>query len=146
MNIDQETNITHILIVLLVSVLLVVVISCCTSWCQNPGVIQDKEMGIQIPMQPPATTTIDHVIATLIQQQAATETSDEPHDHLPTMKEEIYKNNNIREEDECAICMEEFKEMELVQVMESWRHLFHTHCIYQWFFINQTCPICRQSI
>nr|XP_043637871.1 RING-H2 finger protein ATL54-like [Erigeron canadensis] len=46
-------------------------------------------------------------------------------------------NNN------CVICMEGFEENETVQVVSSCQHPFHTKCIYEWLYLNPSCPICR---
>ncbi|KAI3769262.1 hypothetical protein L6452_00363 [Arctium lappa] len=126
MFIDQEIDITYVLVVVFVSVLLVVVISCCTSWYDNPGVVvvQNNEMDIEMgrrppPIEPPPTTTVIHqFIARLRQAEAATF-------DLPDMEEQKYKKSNSRseKEDECVICMEEFKEMELIQI-ECFRLIF----------------------
>ena len=59
------------------------------------------------------------------------------------------KNNLIiiSEEDQCAICMEQFlDEKNSVLKLNKCNHLFHKDCIRKWTLDNQTCPICRTNI
>jgi hypothetical protein len=50
-------------------------------------------------------------------------------------------------EDECPICMEDITDLS-VQKTLSCGHVFHTHCIKQWFVKvnNHNCPMCRRHI
>ena len=55
------------------------------------------------------------------------------------------KTNGL--EDECAICLEEFKNGELVQPFPKCNHQFHASCINSWVHGGKfTCPVCRCSL
>ena len=45
----------------------------------------------------------------------------------------------------CIICMEDFKNDEDVIYLPC-QHLFHKDCIYEWFKINDFCPICKLKL
>jgi len=47
-------------------------------------------------------------------------------------------------ETECAICLEDDKEKEWVELR--CKHFFHIDCIVPWVRIHNNCPICRNSI
>ncbi|PWA74421.1 cation/H+ exchanger, Cation/H+ exchanger, CPA1 family [Artemisia annua] len=64
-------------------------------------------------------------------------------DRPQSMKEHVYETGNGKNDD-CVICLDEFKEKEPVVVI-SCQHLFHAYCIMKWFSENQSCPICRKS-
>ncbi|XP_058192006.1 putative RING-H2 finger protein ATL49 [Rhododendron vialii] len=46
----------------------------------------------------------------------------------------------------CAICLEDFKDGELCQVLPLCDHAFHSGCIRPWLIANQSCPNCRTPI
>ncbi|GFZ00106.1 hypothetical protein Acr_13g0015050 [Actinidia rufa] len=46
----------------------------------------------------------------------------------------------------CAICLEDFKDGELCQVLPLCNHAFHSSCIRPWLINNQSCPNCRTPI
>ncbi|KMS96410.1 hypothetical protein BVRB_9g225350 [Beta vulgaris subsp. vulgaris] len=54
------------------------------------------------------------------------------------------KNSNI-DEMECAICLSEFEERELVKEIPYCGHVFHVGCIDTWFISHVTCPLCRTA-
>lgn len=43
----------------------------------------------------------------------------------------------------CSICLMEYKETDMLQLMPDCGHLFHLHCINSWLRLHPTCPICR---
>lgn len=48
------------------------------------------------------------------------------------------------DEDECAICLEEFKEGdECRMLLPSCFHIFHKACVDPWLFKDGSCPLCR---
>lgn len=48
---------------------------------------------------------------------------------------------------QCSICIEEFKNGELVQPFAVCLHQFHLDCINSWLFVGKTnCPVCRQHL
>tara|TARA_B100001057_G_C22787028_1_gene926018 strand:+ start:1027 stop:1518 length:492 start_codon:yes stop_codon:yes gene_type:complete len=49
----------------------------------------------------------------------------------------------MTEDDECPICFEKLKK----NVARTYcNHLFHAECLYKWFTIKNTCPLCRKTI
>jgi len=65
---------------------------------------------------------------------------------LPTRSfvlREKAEENNIQKS--CRICMEDFKNDELVRTLPC-LHFFHRKCIDKWLFQNRTCPICKFDI
>ncbi|KAJ1397771.1 Zinc finger, RING-type [Sesbania bispinosa] len=44
---------------------------------------------------------------------------------------------------ECVICLEEFREGDMVKVIPYCTHVFHPECIDTWLAAHVTCPICR---
>lgn len=44
---------------------------------------------------------------------------------------------------DCVICLEEFRECDVVKIIPSCRHVFHPECIDTWLSLHVTCPICR---
>lgn len=48
----------------------------------------------------------------------------------------------VDEGDGCPICQEDFPSGTEVGCMDC-EHLFHYHCIYQWFQTKLNCPLCR---
>ncbi|KAL2653677.1 hypothetical protein R1flu_021805 [Riccia fluitans] len=47
---------------------------------------------------------------------------------------------------ECAVCLSEFEEDEVLRLLPKCGHLFHPECIDMWFFSHSTCPLCRSSL
>ncbi|PSS33773.1 RING-H2 finger protein [Actinidia chinensis var. chinensis] len=48
--------------------------------------------------------------------------------------------------EECAVCLNEFKEEEKLRVIPNCSHMFHVDCIDVWLQSNVNCPLCRTSI
>lgn len=44
---------------------------------------------------------------------------------------------------ECVICLSEFVEDDVIQVLEKCKHGFHLQCIQKWLYSHYSCPICR---
>ncbi|GER46243.1 RING/U-box superfamily protein [Striga asiatica] len=44
---------------------------------------------------------------------------------------------------ECAVCLSEFEEKEIVRLLPGCGHSFHVSCIDVWFRSHTTCPLCR---
>ena len=59
-------------------------------------------------------------------------------------KKRINFTNDLQDK-ECSICLEEFKENELLIKLEC-NHYFHEKCIHDWFKSNMNCPLCRLNL
>ncbi|WBW72096.1 ubiquitin-protein ligase E3, RNF126-like protein [Schizosaccharomyces osmophilus] len=89
---------------------------------------------------------LDDIISQLMEQAQG-------HNAPPPASEEIISKLKIRsppvdllgEDNECTICMENFKETD--QVIElPCSHFFHENCVKPWLRVNGTCAICRAPI
>ncbi|XP_042047528.1 RING-H2 finger protein ATL2-like isoform X2 [Salvia splendens] len=47
---------------------------------------------------------------------------------------------------ECAVCLSEFEEKEIVRLLPTCNHSFHIECIDMWFRSHSTCPLCRSPV
>ncbi|KAH7297625.1 hypothetical protein KP509_25G004000 [Ceratopteris richardii] len=47
---------------------------------------------------------------------------------------------------ECAVCLCEFEEGEVLRLLPACSHLFHKDCVDMWLFSHTTCPLCRLSL
>lgn len=47
---------------------------------------------------------------------------------------------------ECAVCLSEFEEKEIVRLLPKCNHCFHIECIDMWFRSHSTCPLCRSLV
>ncbi|KAI4385105.1 hypothetical protein MLD38_003166 [Melastoma candidum] len=45
--------------------------------------------------------------------------------------------------EECVICLAEFEDGEVCQVLANCQHVYHRECIYEWMSRSSCCPICR---
>ncbi|KAI4300375.1 hypothetical protein L6164_033761 [Bauhinia variegata] len=59
-----------------------------------------------------------------------------------TKKPEIFRLHRS----ECAICLGELQDGELVRLLPPCKHAFHISCIDGWFTAHSDCPICRSPI
>ncbi|EPX72321.1 ubiquitin-protein ligase E3 [Schizosaccharomyces octosporus yFS286] len=89
---------------------------------------------------------LDDIISQLMEQAQG-------HNAPPPASEEIISKLKVRsppaellgEDNECTICMENFKETD--QVIElPCSHFFHENCVKPWLRVNGTCAICRAPI
>lgn len=46
---------------------------------------------------------------------------------------------------ECAICLSEFVEGDVVRVLEKCNHGFHVRCVHKWLADHSSCPTCRAN-
>ncbi|KAL6978370.1 RING-type E3 ubiquitin transferase [Sarracenia purpurea var. burkii] len=44
---------------------------------------------------------------------------------------------------ECAVCLSEFRDNDLIRLLPKCNHLFHIVCIDMWFYSHTSCPLCR---
>ncbi|KAK7384688.1 hypothetical protein VNO78_30389 [Psophocarpus tetragonolobus] len=57
------------------------------------------------------------------------------------------EDETIESQCDCSICMEEFKNGELIQPFGVCAHEFHPFCINSWLLSGKTtCPICREEL
>ncbi|KAG6533036.1 RING-H2 finger protein ATL38-like [Zingiber officinale] len=47
---------------------------------------------------------------------------------------------------ECAVCLSEFQEEEMLRLLPGCCHVFHPDCIDPWLVDHVTCPICRTNV
>lgn len=47
---------------------------------------------------------------------------------------------------QCAVCLAEFEEVEILRLLPKCKHGFHIQCVDQWLEHHSTCPLCRQKI
>ncbi|KAL8499684.1 hypothetical protein ACS0TY_019599 [Phlomoides rotata] len=47
---------------------------------------------------------------------------------------------------ECAICLLEFKDTDLLRLLPTCCHVFHQECIDLWLESHNTCPVCRRNL
>ncbi|KAL6988285.1 hypothetical protein U1Q18_014035 [Sarracenia purpurea var. burkii] len=52
----------------------------------------------------------------------------------------------LADQNECAICLGELEDGEMVRILTSCRHAFHVPCVDRWFLAHSSCPICRSPI
>lgn len=50
------------------------------------------------------------------------------------------------DQNECAVCLGELEDQELVRLLPNCRHTFHVACIDKWFVAHSSCPVCRAPI
>ncbi|CAN1746200.1 RING-H2 finger protein ATL29 [Linum perenne] len=59
---------------------------------------------------------------------------------------EVNKYRKEKYELECAICLAEFEDVDLIRLLTACYHVFHLPCIDLWLQSNKTCPVCRQNL
>ncbi|GLJ39553.1 hypothetical protein SUGI_0808170 [Cryptomeria japonica] len=47
---------------------------------------------------------------------------------------------------ECAVCLTDFEDHEMLRLLPKCRHAFHPECIDTWLCTNTTCPLCRTCL
>ncbi|KAM3355937.1 RING-H2 finger protein ATL16 [Capsicum galapagoense] len=64
---------------------------------------------------------------------------------IPTFQ---YNRNRVGERSfrRCVVCLNEFKEDEMLRLLPKCSHAFHLDCIDIWLQNNASCPLCRTSI
>lgn len=48
-------------------------------------------------------------------------------------------------QDACAICLENFKQEEILLNLPSCEHSFHKTCLDKWLQYKKICPLCRNE-
>jgi hypothetical protein len=58
-----------------------------------------------------------------------------------------YTDINEKNMNECAICMEEYKDDdEIAELKCSEKHYFHSKCLEEWLKNKLECPLCKKSV
>ncbi|KAK8520210.1 hypothetical protein V6N13_031328 [Hibiscus sabdariffa] len=47
---------------------------------------------------------------------------------------------------ECAVCLNEYEDGEMLRLIPKCDHVFHAECIDAWFASHTTCPVCRANL
>lgn len=47
---------------------------------------------------------------------------------------------------ECAICLCEFNDEDILRLLTTCCHVFHQECIDLWLELHKSCPVCRRSL
>ncbi|KAL5568663.1 hypothetical protein UlMin_025238 [Ulmus minor] len=45
----------------------------------------------------------------------------------------------------CSICLGDYKDNDMLLLLQDCSHLYHVKCVNQWFQLHLTCPMCRKS-
>ena len=51
-----------------------------------------------------------------------------------------------RKETECAICLEEFKGIDIIKAFYKCEHIFHKQCLKSWLKRSNQCPLCKHDL
>ncbi|XP_031482365.1 RING-H2 finger protein ATL57-like [Nymphaea colorata] len=62
---------------------------------------------------------------------------------LPTFP---YKKVSPKDDADCAVCLCEFDQGEMVKVLPVCGHLFHADCVDTWLLCRTSCPLCRATL
>ncbi|XP_042465735.1 RING-H2 finger protein ATL1-like [Zingiber officinale] len=55
-------------------------------------------------------------------------------------------SNDIELRSQCAVCLNEFQNMERLKLLPGCSHTFHIDCIETWLQFNANCPLCRSDV
>ncbi|XP_074591717.1 RING-H2 finger protein ATL16-like [Curcuma longa] len=58
----------------------------------------------------------------------------------------VIKFVNAGGQENCAVCLSEFREEERIKVLPRCSHHFHIDCIDTWLQFNPKCPLCRSEV
>ncbi|GAV90684.1 zf-RING_2 domain-containing protein [Cephalotus follicularis] len=65
---------------------------------------------------------------------------------LPTLVYHMSHEEGRETSGDCSICLEEFKDKDMLIILPHCNHMFHKLCIHQWLLRNQHCPLCRDFV
>ncbi|XP_051193256.1 RING-H2 finger protein ATL80 [Lolium perenne] len=65
---------------------------------------------------------------------------------LPTVAYAVPEGRAGAEADECAICLAEFEDGQLMRVLPQCGHGFHAPCVDAWLRSHSSCPSCRRVL
>lgn len=67
-----------------------------------------------------------------------------PEEGINKIKESLFEPNQFKN-DNCAICLEDFKKSEKIKILDC-KHNFHSDCINPWLSqYSNKCPLCRDE-
>ncbi|PSS32861.1 RING-H2 finger protein [Actinidia chinensis var. chinensis] len=93
--------------------------------------IRAQRTAAASPRHPSATTGVDEKIL----------------ETVPILAYSAQNHDLFRvDQNECAVCLVELEEREMVRLLPNCRHAFHVPCVDQWLMGHTTCPICRSPI
>lgn len=55
------------------------------------------------------------------------------------------KDDILKQQDVCAICLDEFKKKKQIRVLNKCHHVFHLKCIDKWIMYKYNCPLCNEE-
>ncbi|KAL7235071.1 hypothetical protein ACSBR1_018536 [Camellia fascicularis] len=68
-------------------------------------------------------------------------------DMFPTFAYSVVKDQKIGKSAlECAVCLNEFEDDEILRLIPKCDHVFHPECIDAWLTSHVTCPVCRTDL
>ncbi|KAI3883355.1 hypothetical protein MKW92_039601 [Papaver armeniacum] len=47
---------------------------------------------------------------------------------------------------DCAVCLGEYEDEDLLRLLPKCRHIFHRECVDGWLDSHSTCPVCRSDL
>ena len=81
--------------------------------------------------------------------QNLTDFEKKKHDLFLEMDEYQYKHiqkYESRKETECAICLEQFKGIDIIKSFYKCEHIFHKACLKKWLKRSNLCPLCKHDL
>lgn len=97
----------------------------------------DEEMAILDALNDVDQDTDSFQEADLVRSSGLTETQISKNLHLT-------KYTKDEKEEDCTICLSEFKDNETLGVLEC-KHQYHTRCIKKWLLQQNICPLCKRE-
>ena len=58
----------------------------------------------------------------------------------------IERYGESRKETECAICLEDFKGIDIIKAFYKCQHIFHKKCLENWLKRSNCCPLCKHDL
>ncbi|KAJ4966505.1 hypothetical protein NE237_018354 [Protea cynaroides] len=66
---------------------------------------------------------------------------------FPTFKYAVVKRLQFGKEAlECAVCLNEFEDNDMIRLLPKCDHVFHPECIDAWLSKRTSCPVCRANL
>ncbi|XP_047328921.1 RING-H2 finger protein ATL16-like [Impatiens glandulifera] len=66
--------------------------------------------------------------------------------NIPVFQYNNGENRGGKEWNECAVCLSDFRDQEMLRILPRCSHAFHLDCIDIWLQSNANCPLCRTCI